>query len=286
MIALCREHHDKADDSFYTKEQFLNLKKNPVINSKNVSEEYSYLRRNTVCFVGGSLGYDTKYILMIDEEPVIWFELDEMGYDRLSLLIKDSQGNVILYMDRNDWITPTRNVFDIECSARGKTLKVISRDKKTDFELRFDDLKVEEFKRRMLELGHNEVFIDKLVPKILQDIPGQISMWTLMGNIAYKDKTLKMNEDIIKYSAPPYLSDLSISNNIAVHCNVFLKAGSKSFAVGVSSSPFTLRQYRQRMKELEELETLEDDALIYLRAGSIYFITNRNNILENFKYKK
>jgi hypothetical protein len=283
MIGLCRVHHDQADDGRYTKEQLLGLKKNPIIDSNCVSEEYGYLRRNTVCRIGSSLGYGTKYILMIDEQPVIWFELDENGYDRLNLFIRDAQGNVILSMENNDWVTPIRNLFDIECSTRGRTLKVVSKDGRTNFELRFDDLSIEEFKRKFLELGYTEAAIDEFVPKIVQDIKGRISMWTLMGSIVFKDKTLKITEDKIIFAG------ISISNSIAVYCDAFFKVSEFDFAMGCTSSPITSLQRQQRRAvavreiELTELENLADDTPIYKRAGLIYFAANKNQLLENLK---
>lgn len=51
MIALCREHHDKADAGAYTREQLHELKKNP--RTKDVVGKFDWMR-NKLMLVAGS----------------------------------------------------------------------------------------------------------------------------------------------------------------------------------------------------------------------------------------
>jgi len=281
MIALCHEHHDLADAGRYTKDQLRELKKNPYIKSAKVSEEYGYLRRNTIYCAGDSIGYDVSYVLTIDEEPVIWFERDEDGYERLNLLIKDSQGNTILYMKNNDWIVFTNEIFDFECPAKGQTLKVISKDKKTNFELRFDDLRIEKFEEKLLGLGYDAESIAQILPKINPDIPGQIPTWTIKGNLTYENVKLYIDDSGITN----VVNQSSFSRIVMIHSEVFLNFdGNGNFFMG--GPHISQHSVRKKLElEIKEIERLNNSTQIYRKRGQIYFITDRDQLIEELRGK-
>jgi hypothetical protein len=149
MIALCAKHAALADAGRYLPEQLRQMKTNPFITSSKITQNYDYLRRNVVCIIG-NIAYKVQTVLEINGESVIWFNVDTEGYNRLNLLIRDKNGEPILTMEDNFWTALGMNLFDLRCSLRGKTLEVISKDKKTTFSIRFDDYPLLVFKEKIL----------------------------------------------------------------------------------------------------------------------------------------
>lgn len=281
IIALCHEHHDHADAGRYTKERLREFKSNPYIKRQKVSEEYDYLRRNTVYCFGNTIGYDVSYVLAIDGEPVIWFERDEAGYDRLNLLIKDTQGNTILYMRNNDWIVFTKGIFDFICTAKGQKLEIISKDEKTKFSIRFDELEIEKFKEKLLDLSHDEESIDLLLSEIEHDMTGVISLWTFKGNLIYKNLELSVDDNGVTLNSPT-LKNAVFNCCISVHEEAaFICSTYGGFGFGGSCPPQNpiLRVLEMNINELEKID---DAAEVYLKAGQIYIITNRSRLIKEY----
>src|SRR5436190_194003 len=77
MIALCAEHHRKADAGAFTGQQLRHMKRS---DDKAVAGRFDWLRNNLLAVVGGSLYYDTPVILQFRGERAIWFERDESGH--------------------------------------------------------------------------------------------------------------------------------------------------------------------------------------------------------------
>lgn len=155
MIALCATHAGLADGGRWTKEQLRQMKQNPYVSLDKISEFYDYLRKKVVCIIG-NVAYNVKNVLEIDGERVIGFERDSDGYDRLNLLIRDANGNPILIMENNFWAAISRDLFDLRCSAQGKELEIISKDKQTNLYMRFDDYPLDVFRNRLL-LYHKNI---------------------------------------------------------------------------------------------------------------------------------
>jgi hypothetical protein len=151
IIALCHKDAELADGGRWTPDQLRQMKQNPYVTLGKMQESYDYLRKNTVCIIG-NISYNVRNILEIDGERVIGFERDSEGYVRLNLLIRNSNDDVILQMENNDWTAFTDEVLDLVCPPRGKELQIISKDKKTDFKIRFDEYSEDAF-RTMLSKG-------------------------------------------------------------------------------------------------------------------------------------
>jgi hypothetical protein len=153
MIALCLDHAAKADGGAWTNDQLRRMKQAPFVTEKTKEQRYNYFRRNIVCSAGAII-YPVKRILTVDNEPVIWFERDIEGYDRLNLLIRDSTGRVILQMENNDWIAYAKEIFDLICPPQGRELQIISKDRRTNFTIRFDQYSLFDFGRLMYDSGY------------------------------------------------------------------------------------------------------------------------------------
>jgi hypothetical protein len=122
MIALCHEHHDKADDGAFTKEQMRQLKTRP--NNKRASGRFDWMRRDLVLALGSGCHHECLNILSILGKPVIWFERDPEGYLLLNVELLRTTKEPRLIIRNNDWIE-LGEPKDLECPPSGKQLKVI-----------------------------------------------------------------------------------------------------------------------------------------------------------------
>jgi hypothetical protein len=148
MIALCAKDAELADGGRWTKEQLRQMKKNPDVPLSKISEYYGYIRKNVVCIIG-NVAYNVKNALEIYGERVIGLERDIDGYNRLNLLIRDTNRNPVLVMENNFWTAISRELFDLRCSAQGKELEIISKDKQTRLSMQFDDYTLDAFRNRL-----------------------------------------------------------------------------------------------------------------------------------------
>lgn len=112
MITLCATHASLADDGRWTKEQFIEMKRNPYLTIEKISETYGYLRKRVVCIIG-NVAYGVQDVLQIDEERVIGFEGDNEGYDRLNVLVRDKDKQPILVMENNFWTASSRELYEL-----------------------------------------------------------------------------------------------------------------------------------------------------------------------------
>jgi hypothetical protein len=101
MIALCAEHHRKADAGAFTAEQ-LRAMKRP--NDRIVSGTFDWLRHKMLSVVGGSFYYETPILVQFRGEPQIWYTRDEQGYLLLNLRMVSASREPRLRLDENDWI--------------------------------------------------------------------------------------------------------------------------------------------------------------------------------------
>lgn len=86
MIALCAEHHKKADAGAYTKAQLHAFKSNRA-NAEAVKGSFDWLRNDLLAVVGGNFYYETPVVVQIDGQRVVWFRRDEDGYLRLNVKV-------------------------------------------------------------------------------------------------------------------------------------------------------------------------------------------------------
>ena len=115
MIALCRFHHDQADNGAFTKEQLHAMKNDRHSQSLIIQGEFNWLRRGLLGVLGGNFYYETNLLFMIDDTPIIWFSQDGDGYFRLNLRSR------FVALEDNDWIA-TGAPLDFECPPSGKLI--------------------------------------------------------------------------------------------------------------------------------------------------------------------
>lgn len=102
MIALCAQHHKKADGGAYTDEQLHQLKQDRA-NAREVRGSLDWLRRDMLSVIGGNFYYDQPVMVMIDGIEVVSLKRDEAGYLRLSLNMLSIYEEDRVIIDHNSW---------------------------------------------------------------------------------------------------------------------------------------------------------------------------------------
>jgi hypothetical protein len=123
MIALCQEHHDKADAGAFTRDQLRQLKQQGAARSEDVRGRFDWLRRDLLAVVGGNMYYDTPIIFHLDNQPIIWFTRDEDGYMLLNVNMLSTSGEPRMQMRENFWLL-RGDPLDLESPPNGKLLSV------------------------------------------------------------------------------------------------------------------------------------------------------------------
>lgn len=122
MIALCAQHHKKADGNVYTIEQLHQLKKDKY-NAKLVKGNLDWLRRDLLAVVGGVFYYEIPVLVCIDEHEVIALKRDNEGYLRLSVNMLSILSEERIIIDSNSWENIGKPV-DLRSPPQGKELEI------------------------------------------------------------------------------------------------------------------------------------------------------------------
>jgi hypothetical protein len=57
--------------------------------------------------------------------------------------------SIVMQMENNDWTVNSDDLYDLNCSAQGKVVELKSKDRLTEFYMRFDEFSPDEFQRRL-----------------------------------------------------------------------------------------------------------------------------------------
>jgi hypothetical protein len=191
--------------------------------------------------------------LEINGESVIGFNVDIGGYSRLNLLIRDKDGKPILIMEDNFWTAFRKDLFDLNCSLRGKVLEIISKDRETSLVIRFDDYPLTVFREKMLIYylnGLNAISSNgmmEVTEETLQEMASQfknqiewfiskigspdfVPTLSIKGTLLWNGVHLKIGDGFIKN-----LSNGSIYGmNLAINGKTAFSFDEKSMSFGIS----------------------------------------------------
>lgn len=120
MIALCREHHAKADAGALTIDQLRALKCTGNTRSL-VRGRFEWMRRELMAVVGTYCSLQAPIVLKYREQPVIWFKRDLEGYLSLNLTMLTTSNEQRLVMRDNYWLL-TGSPIDFECPPSGRLI--------------------------------------------------------------------------------------------------------------------------------------------------------------------
>jgi hypothetical protein len=124
MIALCLTHAGHADANAYEREYLRSLKQSGRPEAADVRGELTWMRRRVLALVGGNWYYETPTILQVGSTNAISLGRDEEGYLLLDLRMPSLSGQPRARIEENFFTVGRDHVADIECAARGRTIKI------------------------------------------------------------------------------------------------------------------------------------------------------------------
>ncbi len=139
MIALCLTHAGHADADAYEKDYLHSLKQMREGEVEEVKGRLAWMRRKLVALVGGNWYYETPVILRVGSTDAIWFGRDSAGYLLLNLRMPTLSGEPRVVISENFFTVGRDHVVDVECSARGKIIR-ISYPNADEFAMRYRDI--------------------------------------------------------------------------------------------------------------------------------------------------
>lgn len=119
MIALCAEHHKKADAGAYTVEQLSQMK--CAAHTSPVNGRFDWMRNRLLAVVGGNYYFETLTIFEFRGEKAIWFNRSEDGNLLLNVRMLTKSKEPRLRIEDNDWIT-LGTPADFESPPAGKLI--------------------------------------------------------------------------------------------------------------------------------------------------------------------
>jgi hypothetical protein len=119
LIPLCTKHHPQADA--FTIEQLRQFKK--LAHDRPARETFVWLRQELVGVVGSGIYHETPILVACGNQPLIWFNRDELGHALLNVRMLTCSGQPRLCIQDNDFIVLGEPI-DFESPPSGKLLRV------------------------------------------------------------------------------------------------------------------------------------------------------------------
>jgi hypothetical protein len=124
MIALCREHADKADHGAFTIKQLQHLKTSADEKPRaDVGGRFDWMRRDLLAVVGGNFYYRCPVVLEFGDYRSIWFNRDDDGYLLLNFSMPSLAGDLRARIEDNFW-TVTTTAEEVVCPPSGRLVEV------------------------------------------------------------------------------------------------------------------------------------------------------------------
>jgi hypothetical protein len=122
MIALCVEHHAKANIGSFTTDQLRAFKQRGQ--TQEVIGRFDWMRQDLLAVVGGNFYHETLIAVEFRGSPVVWFTRETNGYLLLSLRMLTASGEERAQIDENFWIK-RGEPSDLLCPPSGRTLGIV-----------------------------------------------------------------------------------------------------------------------------------------------------------------
>jgi hypothetical protein len=122
MIALCGEHHAKADAGAFTIAQLQAFKQQSSNRIVEIKGQFDWMRYELLIVVGGNFYFRTP--ILYKRQTIIWFNRDEYGYLLLNIRMLTKSREPRVRIEDNFWITRGQPI-DLESPPSGKLLSVL-----------------------------------------------------------------------------------------------------------------------------------------------------------------
>ena len=137
MIAMCLEHHKRADSGAYTNAELRELKSNPFsANLEKVEGYFDWRHKDLLLLAGGACYENVGVILDMDGCSLLSVAAGEAGRKSINLDIRDTSGDQLFLMKQNNWeIYP--DLKDIDCPPSARRLYLRYRPREPILDLKF-----------------------------------------------------------------------------------------------------------------------------------------------------
>jgi hypothetical protein len=154
MVALCLDHHKRADAGAFTTDQLRQMKAHAA--EDPIRGVFDWRREQLIVRAGGMTAIGCGVILQfgtsIGDRNAIWLSSDERGHELLNLDMWGNDGRVLFSMRGNDWVTITE-VDDLECAPSGKSLVLRASSLGMSLRLSFATATREQLRERYHRIG-------------------------------------------------------------------------------------------------------------------------------------
>lgn len=123
MIALCREHADKADNGSFSDDQLRELKRVGRERAPTVCGRFDWMRNDLLAVVGGNFYYQNEVILQIGSVKCIWFNRDDDSNLLLNFRMPTLTNRPRASIEENVW-TVLPAVNEVICPPNGRIVEV------------------------------------------------------------------------------------------------------------------------------------------------------------------
>ncbi|MFS2088307.1 hypothetical protein [Paenarthrobacter nicotinovorans] len=124
MIALCREHADKADNGSYTDDQLRRYKAEGKGRGLSVSGRFDWMRRSILAVVGGNAFLDTDVLIQAGDRKIVWFSKNAHGELQLNFEMPTTSGRPRASIIDNCWVIEPDADCKVECPPMGRLVSV------------------------------------------------------------------------------------------------------------------------------------------------------------------
>lgn len=121
MIALCSEHHAKADGGTFTRDQLRTLK--ATAHDREIGGRFDWLRRDLIVRVGTNFYFNSPTVLTYGPHPLIWFTRDAAQHLLVNIQLVNLAGELRPVMRESYWSLSGKPV-DVVSPPSGRLLDV------------------------------------------------------------------------------------------------------------------------------------------------------------------
>lgn len=150
MVALCLDHHKRADGGAFTAEQLREMKSRAP--EDPIRGVFDWRREQLVVRAGSITAIGCRVILQFGQHDAIWLSSDEQGHQLLNLDVWGRDGSLLFSMRDNDWVTVPA-LDDLDCPPSGKSLILRAASLGVGLGLRFSAATREDVRQRFHQVG-------------------------------------------------------------------------------------------------------------------------------------
>ncbi|MET7323021.1 HNH endonuclease [Streptomyces sp. NPDC005549] len=115
MMLLCPLCHDMATKGVFSDTQQREIQDAPFNVRKGLAGGMLHTRQNyCAVLAGGVLLVGEGPVIIADGEPLLTLSPDEAGHVKISMTLRDRDGNLIALIEDNEWLSGDARVWDME----------------------------------------------------------------------------------------------------------------------------------------------------------------------------